>query len=56
MSIEEYMNTYRSMEVSECMWQCEEHSTSWDEYRHDYPSSGLSGMVDVKQFFGWLGY
>jgi hypothetical protein len=56
MDIEEYMNTYRTMELSEAILVCEEHGVSFDEYCAEYPSSGLNGWIDVRQFFGWLGY
>ena len=56
MSIEEYIQEYKTMEFSDAYYQCEQHGTTMIEYRQDYPSSGLNGWIDTKQFFGWLGY
>ena len=56
MNIEEYMNTYRTMELSSAISACEDHGASFDEYCAEYPNSGLNGWIDVRQFFAWLGY
>tara|TARA_R100001244_G_scaffold19655_1_gene20231 strand:+ start:196 stop:366 length:171 start_codon:yes stop_codon:yes gene_type:complete len=56
MDVYDYINAYKTMELSEAIQACEEHACTFEEYRVDYPSSGLNGWVGTKQLFGWLGY